>query len=65
MNLLTPLKELVKWLDDSNLAATPSGGVPPFTYGGTEYEVVRDARAAIAAAEAAAPVVTIARFDMD
>ena len=50
-DLLLTLKDLIGWIDISGLAKTKDGGCGPFAYKGTEYEVVSNARAAIAKAE--------------
>lgn len=38
------LKNLIEWLDRANLTSTPSGGHGAFSYKGTEYGVVSEAR---------------------
>lgn len=47
VDLLTPLADLVNWLDASGQSATKPGGVGQFAYGPTPYEVVENARHAI------------------
>ena len=51
MDTREALRNLVKWLDDSNLSRTRGGGVGCFRYEGTEYSVVTDAREALALAD--------------
>ena len=50
--LLAAAEAVLKWMEDSGLDKTKSGGVGPLTYKGTEYSVVTDLRAAIAKANA-------------
>lgn len=47
--MASALSNLLAWLEDAHLDKTPAGGYGPFAYEGTEYSVVTDARAALAA----------------
>ncbi|MCP4541718.1 MAG: hypothetical protein GY832_31690 [Chloroflexi bacterium] len=50
-DLLAALTTLVAWMDDSGLSHTQPGGKGVLRYEGTEYNIVTNARAAIAKAE--------------
>jgi hypothetical protein len=48
--LMEALINLVEFMEKNGLSKTPSGGVGPFKYNGTEYEQVTKAKEAIAKA---------------
>lgn len=43
--MLDALRAMVEWMDASGFSHTKAGGQGPFAYEGTEYQVVKDARA--------------------